>query len=146
MGITTEASLWINATPEAVFAKVGDPAGHGDWSAKAPLQVQRLGDGPIAVGSEFVSTSQFLGKPVTANLRVTQYDPPKRIAFAAEHPEGTYHHEFALEPADGGTKLTRTITIPPGSGIKALLVKYVAPGAIRKEALKAMNRLKQQIE
>ena len=145
MPIEAKASVRFNASAETVFAHVGDPTTHPSWSAKAPLQVQKTSDGPIAVGTEFRSTSKFLGKPVSAQLTITQYDPPKRIAFTAAHDEGTYEHDFTLEESDGATLVTRRVTIPVPRGIKGLLARVVAPTAIAKEAVKALERLRTQI-
>lgn len=146
MPIEAKASVRFNVPPEAIFAHIGDPTMHDTWSAKAPLKVQKIGDDPVGVGSAFRSTSKFLGKPVSAQLTITQYDPPKRIAFTAEHGEGTYEHDFTLEEHEGGTLVTRRVTIPAPPGLKGLLARFVAPTAIAREAVKALQRLRSQIE
>ncbi|HEX9711625.1 MAG TPA: SRPBCC family protein [Actinomycetota bacterium] len=146
MEITSEASVWIDAPPDTVFEHIGDPTNHGAWSAKAPLKVSAASEAPIAVGSEFTSSSKFLGKDVGARIRITQYDSPKQVAFDAAQDDGTFTHAFTLEAKDGGTLVTRTVGIPSAKGVRGFLAKRVAPGAIRKEATKALERLKAQLE
>ena len=146
MQIEAKASVRFNVPPEAIFEHIGDPTMHDAWSAKAPLKVQKIGEDPIGVGSTFHSSSKFLGKPVSSQLTITQHDPPKRMAFTAVHADGTYEHDFTLEERDGGTLVTRRVTIPKPAGLKGLLARFVAPTAIAREAVKALKRLRSQIE
>jgi len=109
-------TVFINARPEDVFAYVSDLTRHGEWSG-APLVVEAVSDGPVAVGSQYRSRGDLPGQKGRPNeLRVTGYEPPRRFAFAAQDPDfGEVMHEFIVTPQNGGALVARTITtqLPP---------------------------------
>ena len=145
MQARTKASVWIKASPDKVFAHVGDPTKHGEWAKGGHLKVS--GPQQAATGTSYTSESVFLGKPVQAELRVTSYDPPTGIGFDAVHKEGSYHHEFTLHPENGGTRVERRIVLPPANPVKGTMLQlFIAPTAIRSEAKKALGTLKEIVE
>jgi uncharacterized protein YndB with AHSA1/START domain len=144
MEARTNATVWMQAPPEAVFAYIGNPTRHGEWT-KAPLKV--TGPTPVEQGARYRSQSVFMGKPVEADLRITAYQPTARIGFDAVHKEGAYHHEFTLTPENGGTTVQRTVVLPPAGALKTLLLKFlIAPTAVKSDAKKSLKMLKTMVE
>ena len=64
---------------------------------------------------EKVPAGIFVGKAVSADITVTEYDPPRRFAIRSDqHQEGKkdvwYLNDYTLSPASGGTQVTKHVT------------------------------------
>jgi uncharacterized protein YndB with AHSA1/START domain len=137
----------VNASPDEVFAYVADVAKHGDWAnPKAGLQVEAASEGPTAVGSKFKSSQRFLGKDTGADITITRYEPPRLLAFDALHPgkkgPERYSSTFTFTPSGGGTVVERRIDRDPPMGIMGIIAKP----AVKADAMKALRRLKSNLE
>ena len=140
-------AIHVNTTPEAAFAYVVDLTRHSEWSG-GPLKVEALTPGPAAVGSLYRSQGDLPGNKDRVNeLRVTQYRPPARFAFVARDPTfGEVIHEFTFTPADGGTRVERTVTTVM-SPLMAVMTKIMIHPLIGKPMMdRAMAKLKTALE
>ena len=123
-GPTVEATTWIDAPPERVWAVVADIESMPSMSAE--LQSVEWLDGATepAVGARFVGHSMHkaLGEWSTTS-HVVECDAPRVLAWAVEDPDrpaATWR--FTLEPADGGTRLTQWTRMGPGrSGLSVAI-------------------------
>jgi len=137
-------SIQINASPEAVFACVADPARHGEWSAN-PLRIEALSAGPLAVGSRFRSTATVNGAEIHAEFQVTVYEPPMRFGFAGEDQTGKYEHLFTLQAVPGGTLLKRTVSFDLAFGQFLFFTAMLYPVRLP-AARQALRLLKARLE
>lgn len=140
-------SIEIDAPPERVFRHLADVATHPGWAnPKAAMTMeQTAGDGP-GPDSAYRSSGVFVGKPVTADISVTVYEPPRRFAIRSDqHQEGKrdvwYVNDYTLTPADTGTRLSKRVT---SNGNPAIF--YLAYPAIRSDRMTSLRNLKRLAE
>jgi hypothetical protein len=100
---------------------------------------RRCGPGP---GSTYRSEGIFVGKPVSADISVTSYDPPNRFAIRSDqHQEGKkdiwYVNDYTLTPEGGGTRLSKRVT---SNGNAAIF--YLAYPGIRADQMTSLRTLK----
>jgi len=120
-----EASNTVQiARPAAdVFAFLADGTTNTQWRAGVTDISLKSGSGEGAV-SEQGAKGPF-GRRVPADYEITAYEPDRHIGFRAiagpVRPEGSYE----LEPSDGGTRLTFTLSCSP-SGFAKVMTPMVA--------------------
>jgi uncharacterized protein YndB with AHSA1/START domain len=137
----------IDAPPERIFSHLEDVTTHPSWSnPKANMTMeQTAGAGPGA-DATYHSSGIFVGKPVSADITVTAYDPPRRFAIRSDqHQEGKkdvwYLNDYTLSPVDGGTVVTKRVT---SNGNRAIF--YIAYPAVRADAMTSLRNLKRVSE
>jgi uncharacterized protein YndB with AHSA1/START domain len=140
-------SIAIDAPPARVFDHLADVTTHPSWAnPKADMRMeQTVGAGPGA-DSSYRSSGIFVGKPVTADISVTAYDPPRRFAIRSEqHQEGKkdvwYVNDYTLMPDGAGTRLTKRVT---SNGNPAIF--FIAYPAVRADQMKSLRNLKRLAE
>ena len=143
-------SIHIDAHPEPIFDEISHVERHPAWAnPKAQMRMeQTAGDGP-GLGSHYVSHAVFVGKPVSADIEITKYDPPRVFALrATQHQAGKkdswIEHTFTLRPEAGGTKVEKHMTGPFSFG--AVLIGLVAYPAIRRDSFTSLGNLKRMME
>jgi uncharacterized protein YndB with AHSA1/START domain len=139
--------IQIDAPPERVFSYLEDVTTHPSWSnPKANMTMeQTVGAGPGA-DAKYRSSGVFVGKPVSAEITVTAYDPPRRFAIRSDQQqEGKkdvwYLNDYTLSPANGGTIVTKHVT---SNGNPAIF--YIAYPAVRADAMTSLRNLKRVAE
>ena len=136
----------VPASPEEAFAYVADLPRHGDWAnPKAGLHVEPVSAEATGVGSKYRSSQRFLGKDTGADITITRFEAPRVLAFDAVHqgkkgPE-TYTNVFTFTPSGAGTVVERSIDRQP-----PMLAGILVYPAIRADAMKALRRLKSNLE
>ncbi len=144
-GTKANYGVFINATPEDVFAYVSDLSKHGEW-ADDPLEITAADEADIAVGKRYRSTVEFRGKTVIGEQTVTEYEPSRRFAFHVEDSTSKHDHIFTFTPQDEGTLMERT-AIGQWSFGTWLLAATIGGLLIGKPAMKsAFAKLKERLE
>ena len=140
-------TTFINAKPEDVFAYVSDLTRHGEWSG-APLTVEAVSNGPIAVGSQYRSRGDLPGQKGRPNeLRVTQYQAPTRFSFVAQDPSfGGVTHDFTFQPQNNGTLMERTVTAQVNPLVAFAFRNFIFPMIGKPQMDKALAALKAKME
>ena len=140
-------SIQIDAPPDRVFERLADVGDHPSWAnPKSRMGMEQTsGEGP-GPGATYRSSGVFVGKPVTADITVTAYDPPRRFAIRSDqHQEGKsdtwYLNDYTLEPHQGGTRLRKRVTTNLNP-----LVFYLAYPGIRADAMRSLGNLKALVE
>lgn len=140
-------TIHIGASPDKVFSRLSDVTTHPSWSnPKAQMTMeQTAGSGP-GPDARYRSSGVFVGKPVSADITVTAYDPPRRFAIRSDqHQEGKrdvwYQNDYTLTSADGGTVVTKRVT---SNGNPAMLI--LAYPAVRADAMTSLRNLKRVAE
>jgi uncharacterized protein YndB with AHSA1/START domain len=111
----------INASPQAIFDLLADPAMHpvidGTGSVKAPREgaPKRL-----SLGAKF-GMDMRIGGPYRVTNEVVEFEEGKRIAWCHM---ARYRWRYELEPVDGGTKVTESFD-PSQGRIPPVLIKLV---------------------
>jgi uncharacterized membrane protein len=130
-----EASTFIGAPPEAAFAWIADyrnvPRVLDGVSRWDPLSRKTRG-----VGARFHVEMHTLGVPLNSELELTEWRPPRRIAWTSRG--GLIHQDGAwtLEPEAGGVRVHLMIEyVPPAAAVGNLLagpVERLARGRLQK--------------
>ena len=103
--------ILVHAPLQSTFDYVSDLTRHPEWSGG--LKIEALTPGPVAIGKEYQSRGEVAVQKNRPNtVRVSQYDPPRKFGFIANDPDfGDVAHEFTFSEQNGGTLITRTMTV-----------------------------------
>lgn len=108
-----EVNVIINKPPEEVFAFITNFENNALWQSGV-MSAHFTSTGTLRVGSTYVQHSKFLGQQIEFAFEILEYEPGRHIRFKTT--SGTFPVDIvrAVEPADGGTKLSAIITGEPG--------------------------------
>jgi carbon monoxide dehydrogenase subunit G len=98
------AALAVPGRPEKIFEYLSDFARVADWDPGI-VESERIGEGPVRVGTEFRVISSFLGLRVPLRYEVTAFDAPRRIVLRGEGDRVRALDEISLEPTESGTRI-----------------------------------------
>jgi carbon monoxide dehydrogenase subunit G len=135
----------IAAPPDRVFGYVADLDNLGAWQAGV-VSARRTSDGDFGAGASALVVRELLGQRVEAPLKVTEYDPPRRLGVSSEVSGVKAAAIFECAPADagGGTDLTFAMEIR-GSMLTAFMEPMIASAAAG-DIETSLARLKEQLE
>jgi uncharacterized protein YndB with AHSA1/START domain len=139
----------IAGTPEIIFDLIADMPKYGRWlpGSQAFGATTQVSPYPVCLGSTYLDAGAAGQRPGS----VTEYDPPKHIAF---------HHTMVLKlgPFGGNSDIDIRYTFEPaGRGTRAirdlamtldvpLLLKPLVVYAFRKENVRILAELKRYVE
>jgi carbon monoxide dehydrogenase subunit G len=126
--------------PDEAFAFVADPL---NWPRFFPgVQAVDKDDDWGRVGGHARLTSVILGRSLTMNLELTEWDAPKAFRYTVSQGEGPGNDDNrrTFQPVPGGTQLTGTTEVPTRRGPAGLLDRLQMV-LVRAVFAKAMSRL-----
>jgi uncharacterized protein YndB with AHSA1/START domain len=145
-----EFKVHIDAPPVQVFDEVSHVERHPSWAnPNAQLQVEQTsGDGP-GLSAHYVSHAIFVRKPVSADIEITKFDPPRVFALkATQHQQGKkdtwIEHTFTFVPMGSGSDVTKKMTGEASVG--GAIMGFIAYPAIKKDAMTSLSNLKAMME
>jgi len=103
-----ERSVEIVRTPEEVFAFVADLRNDTRWNS-AIDEVQQTSDGPLDVGTTFLTAAHFLGRRFETPEEVTEYEPDRKLSTEVSSGPLWFTGSRIVEGVAGGTRLTLTV-------------------------------------
>ena len=103
--LTLSDSIVIAASPEAVYDLVCDVTRTGEWSPQC-RECWWLDGGTGAVGDEFGGRQETPERTWETRSRVEEADRPHAFAWSVNDRKVLWR--YALEPAEGGTRLTES--------------------------------------
>ena len=109
MVIRAEAQVEIDASSEAVFGLLSDPARFHQW--QAGMEPGRVDDGPIGVGSRLRSRRRFAGMSMPFTSEITVWDPPHRLAFRGVRTPLDVTGEYTVRAREDGSLVTARVDI-----------------------------------
>ncbi|MFE5757377.1 SRPBCC family protein [Streptomyces massasporeus] len=141
-----EATVEINRPVEAVFDYLADGRNDPQFSPRV-LKIERVPDGPTAVGTVFRSTVKDAGMKTGREFRITDLEAPVRIRWVEVSKNSVTASEggYDLEPMSDGRTRVRIFNVLEGHGIGKLLVG-LALIAARKDAPNFGARIKAAAE
>jgi diacylglycerol O-acyltransferase / wax synthase len=106
-----ENAIEIEATPEAVFDYCTDVLREPEWNPKL-LEVEKLTEGPIGLGTRFRIRLDGVGWSTTENIA---FHRPSFWAATSASRRLDVHIEFEVTTTGGGARLSvRTLLLPHG--------------------------------
>ena len=99
----------IAATPERVWSLVTDLPRMASWS---PQGVRTFVRGPVGLGSRALNVNRTGWKVWPTRSEVVRFEPHRDFAFRIR--DNGVIWSYALEPTDGGTRVTHRRETPDG--------------------------------
>jgi uncharacterized protein YndB with AHSA1/START domain len=130
----------IQASPEAIFDVLADPARHGEIDGSGMVQNVRGESKRLEPGSKFGMDMKLGPLPYRISNTVVEFEENRRLAWAHL---GGHRWRYELEPVDGGTKVTEsfdwsTARIPKAIELAGYPKKHPANMAATLERLAAL--------
>jgi uncharacterized protein YndB with AHSA1/START domain len=141
--IKAEKSIVIERPVEDVFAYVGDQTNAVHWQAGL-VEVQRLTDGPVGVGTRHRIVRTFMGRRLAVENEYVVFERGRRVAFRTTSGPMPLEGSYLVEPAEGGARVTSTIEMD-ASEFLSLAEPLIAVG-LRREMDAAFRELKKLLE
>lgn len=114
IGRSCSVDVDIAAPVESVWALVSDVTRNGEWSVESRGSVWLDGVSAPAAGARFRGRNRRNGARWSRICEVLEVEPPRRFVWRTLptllYPDST-RWELALEPHDGGTRLTETMQV-----------------------------------
>ena len=110
----------VTASPNDAFDYVADFANSAEWDPGVE-SAERVGSGPIGVGSEYRLVVTFRKTRLPMTYRCTEYESPRRVVLEGEG--STIHalDEIVVEPSPSGSgsRITYTADLSMKGVLKA---------------------------
>ncbi|MFF7736533.1 SRPBCC family protein [Streptomyces sp. NPDC007984] len=118
-----EATVEIDRPVEAVFDYLADGRNDPQFSPRV-LHIERVPDGPTAVGTVFRSSVKDAGMKTAREFRITDLEAPVRIRWAEVSKNSVTAGEggYDLESLGDGRTRVRIFNVLEGHGIGKLLL------------------------
>lgn len=141
-------TVQIKASPDKVWAYVGDLTKHADWSPRT-YRANWLSGAPDAVGSKFESFGWVPGKPENRmEGEVTESDAPRRYAVrsSGEKPGETWINTFVLTSAGDTTTVEKIQVGPDPTGFMKVGWPILNAVFVHGAQQKGLDMLKAKVE
>ena len=141
---TFTVTTFINRSPQDVFDFMTNPANFAQWQ-KGTKSAKWASEGPVRVGSIFHSVGQLLGRELTTDIEITQWDSPNVWGLKASNGPLKFEASNKFESKDGGTLVIQNFegevgglfSIAEGLAIKQLQKQVETDGKTLKKLLEA---------
>ncbi|WP_422935031.1 SRPBCC family protein [Sinomonas sp. P47F7] len=140
--VAASGSVVIDRPINEVFAFFSDAENDPKWRSGVK-SIRRLGELGVGVQYEQTVTGPG-GRSIPADVKVTAFEPESRVAFEAISGPVRPHGEYRFEAADGGTKVTFSLSAEL-SGLKALVMSGMVQKTMDSE-IGALPKAKAQLE
>ncbi len=108
-----EKSILIHRPIGEVFEYISNLENSMEWQPGL-LEVKRITEGPLRVGTVYSSARKFLGRKMEASNEFVTYEPNKKVVFTGASGPMTFQTSFSFEDTGEGTRLTTLIEMQPG--------------------------------
>jgi uncharacterized protein YndB with AHSA1/START domain len=141
--IKVENNIVIQRPIEKVFAFLADQTNAPRWQSGL-LEVQRITEGPLGVGTRHTAVRKFMGKRLEATNEYIVYEPNKEITFKGIAGSADFQHSYLTEPTATGTKVTSRMEMEP-KGLFGLAEPLIAR-SLKREFAASAGELKELLE
>ena len=124
------ASVWIDATPEEVFAIATNFGGCADWLSEV-TESRLLTPGPVGVGTKFSETRRVGGRESTEEMTVAVFDPPRTCTLHSEAHGAIISTVMMFEADREGTIVSMDTQVRPTSALAKLMSPMLGIAARR---------------
>jgi len=92
---------------------------HPHWEPEV-LEIRRLTDGPVRVGSRAVMVRRDFGKVTQTEYEVTELEANRRIAFRHDNPQMDFTLTFDFRPDPAGTRFAVDVVAQPHGWLRVM--------------------------
>jgi len=96
-----ELSLFVDRPADEVFAFVAEPANNPRWRSYV-IESGWLDDGPMRLGRRGYQTSRILGRTMSVEAVIVEWDPPHSVCWEAVRGGATVRSWVHVEPQGTG--------------------------------------------
>jgi Polyketide cyclase / dehydrase and lipid transport len=131
-----QGAVDIRATTTAVFGVLSTPERLPEWNPSV-ARAQRVGGGPVALGSRAIFAGRLLGQELESETEVVGFDPPRWFATRAVRGP-RLRTSFRLEPVALGTRVAAEVEgeVPGGK-----LGGFVVERLLRADFYRSLDQL-----
>ena len=142
--ITLRETVEIDRPLEEVFNYVVNVENAPKWQP-AVIEVKRITNGPIGVGTKFKEVAKMMGRRVDTICEITELETNKKFAFKGTS-SGPFEYEstYTLEPKENGTSISIVGNFRT-KGFWRLLEPFIK-GEVAKESSQELAAMKEAIE
>jgi len=149
LSIRFEVKKSIQVSQEKTYTGLLDLDAAREWM-QGFVGIERLDDGPIQVGSQWLETRKMFGKEATEHFEVIELQEPDKIVLRCDGTKGTtgkgeFVFTYLLVFADDQTEITLNGEINGLTGLTKIFGKMMA-GTFKKACEKDLNALKSYLE
>jgi carbon monoxide dehydrogenase subunit G len=120
----------IAAPPAEVYAFLAEPANLPRWQAGI-ISAERTSPPPTAVGSTAQVVLELMGQQVTAEVKVLNAEPPRKLVLATSLSGMAVSANLELAEHEGGTRITLASEVRAENMFMAPLERMVTDAAER---------------
>lgn len=149
MSVDFEVKRTIRASQEKVYKGLLDLESARNWM-QGFVRIERLDNGPMQVGSQWIETRKMYGKEATEHFEVVELNGSNRIVLRCDGTKGTtgkgeFVFAYILASSGDDTEVTLNGEINGLTGITKLFGKLMV-GAFKKACAKDIDALKSYME
>lgn len=134
----------LAAPAERVFSFLASIDNLAEWQSGI-RSVRKTSTEPMGVGSTALVVRELMGQRIEALLRVTTYDPPRRLALTSEEHGVRVDAAFEIEPLGGGrSRVTYHVEIS-ASGMMRFMEPMIASAA-EADLTESLRRIRERLE
>lgn len=138
-----ERDAYVARPLQEVFQLLSDPEQIRSWVPEI-TELSVLGGGPVAAGSTLSEVRRVGGKAARTELRVREYEPPRRYAVENVTSGVTSAYTYTLEAEGDGTRVRLDAEVSAG-GFRAPIAAVTALILERQDG-KQLEKLKAAAE
>ena len=129
--------------PAVAFAFVANPANETKWNPSA-IRAEPLSPFPVRVGSNFTLVGKMMGREMSVDVTVTEFDPPERVASCSSSGPMRFDTTYLVESTGAGTSVTMSVAVSVKGPLRlaAPLIRW----GFSRRVLRLKPRLKAAIE
>jgi uncharacterized membrane protein len=142
--ITLQESIEIDRPVKEVYEYIVNVENAPKWQP-AVIEVKRLTEGPIRVGTQFSEVAKMMGMRVNTICAITELEVDKKFGFKGSS-TGPLEYEalYTLEPSGSATRLN-IVGKMRAKGFWKLL-EPIFKGEVKKESRQELLTMKRMIE
>ena len=139
-----ELSMFIDRPPDEVFDFVADPANNPKWRSYV-VSSGWFDDGPMRVGRRGYQTSRILGRKMSVEAEIVEWDPPRHVTWETVRGSATVRSWVTVSPDGDGSMVSGGAEGALNGLVGRLLTPIAVPMMVR-QARTSMVKLKAALE
>lgn len=146
MTIAVEIETTIARPPAAVFSALSDVESFPSWLvASGIVGVERLDNGPPAVGSRVRIAQRVAGRSTTLEGTISRFETDRALGVRGQDPDGvTIEIDASLVPDGPGTRLRWSLRI--GLPLRFRMFESMVAPQVRRAATLDLEAFRRRVE
>jgi carbon monoxide dehydrogenase subunit G len=136
-------SILINRPATEVFIFLAIPENEPKWR-DGLQEARKTSIGPMGVGAALQYVVTFLGRRITSDVTVIEYEPNRKYTVESISGPIPFKGQYSLEASEGGTRVTFVGESNPGGFFR--LAESFITSTRQKQLESELRTLKAQIE